>query len=106
MDEAELKSSKDAMVNSLPGAFETTSEAVGNFSNTYIYNLGLDYYTHYAASVNAVSTEAAMAMVKKYLGQDRLVVIAVGDRAKIEPELKKLNLGTVEIRDAEGKPIS
>jgi zinc protease len=35
-----------------------------------------------------------------------LVVIAVGDRAKIEPELRKLNLGAVEIRDAEGKPIS
>jgi hypothetical protein len=29
-----------------------------------------------------------------------------GDAAKIEPELRKLNLGAVEIRDAEGKPIS
>jgi zinc protease len=106
VDGPELQSAKDSMINSLPGAFETTSEAVGNFSNTYVYNLGLDYYTHYAASVKAVSTEAAMAMVKKYLGSERLVVIAVGDRKTIEPELRKLNLGTVEIRDAEGKPGS
>jgi hypothetical protein len=35
-----------------------------------------------------------------------MVVVAVGDRVRIEPELKKLNLGTVEIRDAEGRPIS
>jgi len=33
-------------------------------------------------------------------------VIAVGDRSKIEPELRKLNLGTLEIRDPEGKPVS
>jgi hypothetical protein len=29
-------------------------------------------------------------------------VIAVGDRARIEPELQKLNLGSVEIRSADG----
>jgi hypothetical protein len=29
----------------------------------------------------------------------------VGDRAKIEPDLKKLNLGKIEIRDTEGKLV-
>jgi hypothetical protein len=31
--------------------------------------------------------------------------VAVGDRAKIEADMKKLNLGKTEIRDAEGKLI-
>jgi hypothetical protein len=31
-----------------------------------------------------------------------MIVIAVGDRAKIEPELNKLNLGPIEILDTEG----
>jgi zinc protease len=35
-----------------------------------------------------------------------MVVVAVGDRAKIEPELKKLNLGGIELRDADAKPIA
>jgi len=34
-----------------------------------------------------------------------MVTIAVGARAKIEPELAKLNLGPVEIRDADGNVI-
>ena len=102
----ELKRAKDSLANSLPGAFETSADAAASFSNVYIYDLGLDYYTHYAESVNAVTAEQALAAAKKYLVPDRLVVIAVGDRAKIEPELRKLNLGTVEIRDPEGKPIS
>jgi len=33
-----------------------------------------------------------------------MVIVAVGDRAKIEPELKKLNL-PIEVRDAEGKVV-
>jgi zinc protease len=102
----ELANAKAALVNSLPGAFETSSNAVGNFSNIFIYDLPLDYYTHYAEQVNAVTSDQALAMVKKYLSPDRLIVVAVGDRSKIEPEIRKLNLGTVEVRDAEGRPIS
>ena len=106
MPAEELAGAKSAMVNSLPGAFETASNAVGNFSNIFIYSLPLDYYSHYADQVNAVTSEQALAMAKKYLRPDRLVVIAVGDRAKIEPEIKKLNLGSVEVWGPDGKPIS
>jgi zinc protease len=102
----ELQMAKDSMVNSLIGAFETNANAVANFSNTYVYDLGLDYYTRDAEEVNAVTSAQALAMAKTYLPAERLIVIAVGDRAKIEPELRKLNLGTVEVRDGEGKPIS
>jgi zinc protease len=102
----ELQKAKDSLANSLPGAFESSANAVNNFSNVFIYNLGLDYYSRYAEQVNAVTPDQALAMSKKYLVPANMVVIAVGDRAKIEPELRKLNLGAVEIRDAEGKPVS
>jgi zinc protease len=105
MTEEELRGAKTSMINSLPGAFETTLDAVGNFSNVYLYDLGLDYYTKYANEVNAVTSEQALAMAKKYLSSDRLVVIAVGDRAKIESSVRKLNLGAIERRDADGRPI-
>jgi zinc protease len=102
----ELQKAKDSLSNSLPGAFESSANAVNNFSNVFIYNLGLDYYTRYAEQVNGVTTDQALAVSKKYLVPANMVVIAVGDRAKIESELRKLDLGAVEIRDAEGKPIS
>jgi predicted Zn-dependent peptidase len=69
----------------------------------FIYNLGLDYYTSYAAQVNAVTSEQALAVSKKYLVPQNMVVIAVGDRKVIEPELQKLALGAIEIRDPEGR---
>ncbi len=102
----ELQKAKDALANSLPGAFETSQNAVNSFSNIFVYDLGLDYYTSYAQQVNAVTAEQAMAVARRYLVPDGLVVIAVGDRAAIEADLRKLSLGALEIRDAEGRPAS
>ena len=35
-----------------------------------------------------------------------MLVVAVGDRQKIEAELKKLNLGAAEYRDVDGNVIA
>jgi zinc protease len=98
----ELAVAKDAIVRSLPSAFETSSSTVGTLSALYLYDLGLDYYTRYPAMVSAVTADAVKAAAAKYVPADRLVVIAVGDRKKIEPGLKQLNLGAVEVRDVTG----
>jgi zinc protease len=102
----QLRKAKDALANSIPAAFETSQNAVNSFSNIFVYELGLDYYTGYARRVNAVTAAQALDVAKKYIVPGRLIVIAVGDRAAIEADLRKLNLGPVEVRDAEGRPIS
>jgi len=101
----ELSRVKDTLSRSLAAAFETGADAAGSFSNVYVYDLGLDYYTRYVASVNAVTSEQALNMARKYLGISNLVVIAVGDREKIEPELRTLGL-PLEIRDADGRVVN
>ena len=47
----------------------------------------------------AVTAEQAQAAAQKYIQLDKITVLAVGDRAKIEADMKKLNLGKMEIRD-------
>jgi zinc protease len=42
---------------------------------------------------------------EKYTLPNGLAVVAVGDRAKMQAELEKLNLGPIEIRDASGDPV-
>jgi hypothetical protein len=34
-----------------------------------------------------------------------MVVVAVGDRAKIAPQLATLKLGAPELRDSDGQPV-
>jgi zinc protease len=103
MTDEELQKAKDALANSLPGAFETGLNTVNSFSNIFIYDLGLDYYSTYAKQVHAVTAEQALDVARRYVVPERLVVIAVGDRSAIEADLTKLNLGPLEIRDAEGR---
>jgi len=102
----ELQRAKDSMAYSLPSAFESSANAVNNFSNVFTYDLGLDYYSKYAAQVNAVTIDQTAAVAKKYLVSDKMVVIAVGDRSKIELPLRELGLGPVEVWDADGKKVN
>ena len=97
MNADELRLAKDSLARSLPGTFETSLSAAGSFSNVYVYDLGLDYFTRYPGRVGAVTIEQTQAVAQKYLGLEKLIVVAVGDRAKIEPELRKLGLGEVDV---------
>jgi zinc protease len=102
----ELAMAKDSIVRALPGDFETSAGTAGSLANLYVYDLGLDYYTTLPAQVSAVTADVALAAARKYLVPDRLIVVAVGDRAKIEPGLRKLNLGPVETRRADGSIVA
>ncbi|HEY0323447.1 MAG TPA: pitrilysin family protein [Pyrinomonadaceae bacterium] len=101
----ELKTAKDSFARSLPGLFETTAQTVGSLSQLFVYNLPLDYYRQLPARIDAVNTADIRRVAEKYLTPNSMIVVAVGDRSKIEEELKKLNLGNVEVRDLEGNPI-
>jgi zinc protease len=93
------------MSNSLPGAFETNGNAIGNFANVFTYSLPLDYYSRYAEQVEAVTTAQTADVAKRYVDPGKMIVIAVGDLEKIEPELKKLGLGVTEVRQPDGTVV-
>jgi zinc protease len=98
----ELALAKGRLMLSLPSEFETSDRAAAGISNLYIYDLGLDYYARSPGRVASVDGAAVQSVARKYLVPAKMIVVAVGDRAKIEPELNKLNLGPIEILDTEG----
>ena len=101
----ELSLAKDSQSRSLPGMFETNNGEAGALSEIFVYNLASDYFSTLPERLNAVTAEDAEMVAKKYLHPDQLILVCVGDRAKIEPELLKLDLGAVEIRDADGNVV-
>lgn len=105
MTAEELKLAKDSLGQSLPGRFEHGSEAAATFAELYVYGLPLDYFSLLPGRINAVTAEEAQTAAQKYIQLDKIGVLAVGDRAKIEADMKKLNLGKTEIRDTEGKLV-
>jgi len=105
MKPEELSLAKDSQSRSLPGIFETDGGEAGALSEIFVYNLARDYFSALPERLNAVTAEDAEAVAKKYLHPDQLILVCVGDRAKIEPELVKLDLGAIEFRDADGNVV-
>ncbi len=102
----ELTLGKDSLVRSMPGRFETTAQTVDSFATLFVYNLGLDYYSKYIERVGTLDAAGVHAAARKHLVPERMLVVAVGDRQKIEADLMKLNLGAMEVRDTEGTSSS
>jgi zinc protease len=105
MTAEELALAKDSQSRSLPGFFEGSSEAAGAFAEIFLYDLPSNYYAKLPERLSAVTAADAESVANKYLHPDEMILICVGDRAKIEPELKKLDLGAIELRDADGKIV-
>ena len=100
----ELTLAKEFLVRSLPGEFEATDAIVNNLQQVYVYDLGLDYFARYPDRVAGVSAADAQGAARRHLAPDRLVVVAVGDKAAILPALEKagLELGPPELRTPDG----
>ena len=101
----ELRLSKKALLAMLPASLETNSGTVGLLAELYEYDLPLDYYSSFAAKVSGVTETFVQEAAKKYLLPKMAILVAVGDRAKIEGELRKIGVGAIELQDLEGKPI-
>jgi len=101
--EDELALGRDSITRSLPARFETSDGVVSAISDIYLYDLGLGYYSGLPAALSTVNTESVLGAARKYFVPAQMITVVVGDRSVIEPELRKLNLGAVEFRDAEGK---
>jgi zinc protease len=104
--EAELNASKDALVQSLPGQFETTFAATAAMQSIFLYDRSLDYYATLPDRYRAVTAEDVARIAKEDLHPNALVIVAAGDRAKIEPSLKDAGLGPVEVRDINGDLVT
>ena len=88
----------------LPGSRETL-DSVGTSINSLLkYHWPDDYYDKMSGRIRALKTADLDAAAKEVIHPDHLVWVVVGDRAKIEPGIRELNLGEIRFIDADGNP--
>jgi len=104
--EEELKQAKDARIQSLPGQFETTASIAGSMGGIFLYNRPLTYYATLPEKYRSVTAEGVARVAKEDIHPDALIIVAAGDRAKIEKQLKDADLGPVEVRDLQGNLVT
>jgi zinc protease len=97
----ELADAKRSMVASFALSLESPMQLLNLALTQWRYKLPANYWDRYAERVMAVTKEQVQAAAAKYLAQDRMQVVAVGDPALALEVLKKL--GPVETYDENGQ---
>ena len=101
----ELAKAQANLTLSLPGQWETIGALGGSVEEIVRFDLPHDYYTTFASKVRELQVADLSTAAKETIQPDKLVWVVVGDRAKIEPGIRELNLGPLQFLDADGKPI-
>ena len=102
----ELATAKDSIGRSLPGLFETSPQAASTLGQLFVHKLPPDYFGDLPGEIDRVTAGDVRRVAGKHLQPERMVVVAVGDRSRIQEPLEKLHLGPVHCVDLNGNPIS
>ena len=71
-------------------------------SDLFVYDLGADYFSRYIPKVQSVTIGNIQDISRKYLLSAKPIMVLVGDRKRIEGELRKLEIEPLEIQDSAG----
>ena len=102
----EIALAKNFSLQSLSGRFETAAMTSMLIGELFTYTLPDNYYRTLPSEFDSLTSEQIATAARKHVHPGQMVLVAVGDRAKIQPGLEKLGLGPIELRDSFGNPVA
>ncbi len=103
-DEEVLKAQQSQTLT-LAGQWETNNAVEGSIGEIVRYDLPEDHYDTYTERVRALNVNQVSEAATDVVRPDNLVWIVVGDREKIESNIRALDLGEIFIMDSDGNVI-
>jgi zinc protease len=88
--DAELDATRSYLTGHTALEFETSEDIATQVVQLMVYNLPLDYWNHFPASIENVSRQEVGDRTRRYLDPDLALIVLVGDAAGFEKDLKKL----------------
>ena len=102
---AEVAQAKAGQTLTLAGRWETLGALGSSVAEIIQYDLDDDYYQRYADEITALGADEVADAAKALVRPDNIVWVVVGDLSKIEAPVRALNLGPVEVIDADGNTV-
>jgi len=91
----ELEVGRASLTRGYPRNFETADQIARAAAQLALYELPDDYFTTFVPKVLALTEEAVTAVAAKHIDPARLLSVIVGDRDKLSPSLRALDLGEI-----------
>jgi zinc protease len=104
--EEELVKAQKNQTLELPGRWETIGAVGGSVGEIVRFGLPDDYFVTYADKVRALSLKDLERAAKVTVYPDNLVWVVIGDREKIESNIRDLGWGEIRRLDADGNPAA
>jgi len=82
---------------SFPSDVETTGDIASKLAEQFLYDLPGDWLDSYVSRIGAVSLDDVRRVATEYVDPGKVAVVVVGDRSKIEAEVRSLNLGPIKV---------
>lgn len=93
----ELNRSKDGILRSLPGRYETNGSVAGTLQDILKYERPLDYIEVYQRELEMLSLEEVQQAANNYLMPNKTVWLIVGDLSEIEQPLREAGIAEVRV---------
>jgi len=81
--------------------FETNRSIASSLAEMILYTLPENYFNTYVEKTLNVSKKSVEAAAKKHIVPDKMLIVIVGDREKIEAGINKLKLGKITVLSIE-----
>ncbi len=105
LTDAEIAKIKDNDVRKMPGQYETARAVLGAMESIVKYDRPDDYVQTLKARIEAQKDADVNAAAREVIHPDKLTWVIVGDLSKIEQPVRALNLGDVQVIDADGNLV-
>ena len=99
VDDVELQRVTDGNIRGLPNSFQTNGQVLGALLANERLGRPADYQKQLPTIYRGVDAAAINGAAAQYLTPDNLTIIVVGDRSKIDDQLKTIDM-PIEYRDA------
>jgi predicted Zn-dependent peptidase len=97
----ELEKAKNYVALGFPAEFESTGDLARKMEEQLVYALPDEYFPSYIRSVVQTTGGAVEKAAARYIQPDKFAVVVVGDRKVIEPGIRALDLGPIEVLTVE-----
>ncbi|MEP6484720.1 MAG: insulinase family protein, partial [Rudaea sp.] len=105
LTDEEIAKVKNGDMRALPGEYESTGAVLGAVQNIVTYHRPDDFVQTFKHRVEAQKDADIQAAAKEVVKANGLTWVIVGDRKQIEQPVRALNLGAVQVLDADGNVV-
>ncbi|MGH7581599.1 MAG: M16 family metallopeptidase [Gemmatimonadales bacterium] len=102
----ELTAARNSLTLSLPSDLQSNAGTASVVARVVDNGLPRDWWSRYIAQVNGTTASDVAAMAAQYMDPAHLIILVVGDAAKIAAPIRATGIAPVVNLDKTGRPIS